>query len=206
MDAEQAEHPSNQMGDPAGRPAEPGLMARPPRSRAENVIDRVMLLHAWGLMGVVSAACTMAVFFLVLWRAGWTAGAPTTVGSPLHGADLQATTASFAAIVACQIGTASAAGTQHSALRTIGPFSNPLLLGGIAFELLFAAAVIYLPPLQVVFGTAALPLWVLGALVPMPLLVWGVDEAFRAVRRRSENSRVPRTEDLRPSPDDRVRS
>ena len=55
---------------------------------------------------------------------------------------------------------------------------TPLLLGGIAFELLFAAAVIYLPPLQP---------WVLGALVPMPVLVWGIDEAFRALRRRSEN-------------------
>ena len=118
-------------------------------------------------------------------------GAPTNVGSMLHVAYLQATTASFAAIVACQIGTAFAARTQHSALRTVGLFSNPLLLGGIAFELLFAAAVIYLPPLQVVFGTAALPPWVLGALVPMPVLVWGIDEAFRALRRRSENPEGP---------------
>jgi len=68
---------------------------------------------------------------------------------------------------------------------------TPLLLGGIAFELLFAAAVIYLPPLQAVFGTAALPPWVLGALVPMPVLVWGIDEAFRALRRRSENPEGP---------------
>jgi len=51
--------------------------------------------------------------------------------------------------------------------------------------------VIYLPPLQVVFGTAALPPWVLGALVPMPVLVWGIDEAFRALRRRSENPEGP---------------
>lgn len=184
-------------------PAEPGLMARPPRRRDENVIDPTMLLRAWGLMGLASAACTMGVFFLVLWRAGWTPGAATGAGSPLHDAYLQATTASFAAIVACQIGTAFAARTQHSALRTIGVFSNPLLLGGIAFELLFAAAVVYLPPLQVVFGTAALPLWVLGALVPMPVLVWGVDELFRARRRRSGG---PPGEDLRPGPGGRARS
>jgi magnesium-transporting ATPase (P-type) len=143
-----------------------------------------MLLRAWGLMGMVSAACTMGVFFLVLWRAGWTPGAPTTVGSPLR--------------IACQIGTAFAARTQHSALRAVGAFSNPLLLGGIACELLFAAAVIYLPPLQVVFDTAALPLWVLGALVPMPVVVWGVDEVFDALRRRSESSGGPRAgDDLR---------
>jgi len=47
-------------------------------------------------------------------------GAPTNVGSRLHVAYLQATTASFAAIVACQIGTAFAARTQRSALRTSG--------------------------------------------------------------------------------------
>jgi magnesium-transporting ATPase (P-type) len=165
-------------------PAEPGLMARPPRRRGQNVIDRPMLLRAWGLMGLLSAALTMGLFLLVLARAGWTPGAPTGPGSPLHHAYLQATTASFAAIVACQVGTAFAARTQHSSLRSIGLTSNPLLLGGIAFELLFAAAVVYLPPLQAVFGTAALPGSVLALLVPMPLLVWGLDEAYRAFRRR----------------------
>jgi calcium-translocating P-type ATPase len=166
-------------------PAEPGLMARPPRKQSQNVIDKAMLLRAWGLMGLLSAALSMGLFFLVLTRAGWTPGAATGSGTPLHQAYLQATTATFAAIVACQIGTAFAARTQHSSLRAIGLWRNPLLLAGIAFELVFAAAVIYLPPLQAVFGTAALPGWVLGLLTPMPLLVWGLDEAYRAVRRRS---------------------
>jgi magnesium-transporting ATPase (P-type) len=126
----------------------------------------------------------MGLFLFVLTRAGWTPGAPTGPGGPLHHAYLQATTASFAAIVACQVGTAFAARTQHSSLRSIGLTSNRLLLGGIAFELVFAAAVIYLPPMQAVFGTAALPGWVLVLLVPMPLLVWGLDEIYRALRRR----------------------
>ena len=164
-------------------PAEPGLMDRPPRRQDQNVIDRSMLLRAWGLMGLLSAALTMGLFLLVLGRAGWTPGAPTGAGTPLHHAYLQATTASFAAIVACQIGTAFAARTTHSSLRSIGLTSNPLLLWGIAFELVFAAAVIYLPVLQAVFGTAALPGWALVLLVPMPVLVWGVDETYRAIRR-----------------------
>jgi magnesium-transporting ATPase (P-type) len=108
-----------------------GVNDAPALRRAdENVIDRSMLLRAWGLMGVVSAALTMGLFFLVLGRAGWTPGAPTADGSPLHHVYLLATTASFAAIVACQIGTAFAARTQHSSLRRIGMLSNPLLLGG----------------------------------------------------------------------------
>jgi len=166
-------------------PAEPGLMARPPRKQSQNVIDRPMLFRAWALMGTASAALTMGLFLLVLTRAGWTPGAPTGAGTSLHHGYLQATTASFAAIVACQIGTAFAARTQHSSARSIGLFSNPLLLGGIAFELLFAAAVIYLPPLQAVFGTSALPGWVLALLVPMPVLVWGLDEVYRWLLRRA---------------------
>jgi calcium-translocating P-type ATPase len=164
-------------------PAEPGIMARPPRPRSQNVIDRAMLLRAWGLMGLISAVLTIGLFLFVLYAAGWTPGAPTGIGAPLHDAYLQATTASFAAIVACQVGTAFAARTQHASLRQIGLSTNPLLLGGIAFELLFAAAVIYLPPLQAVFGTAPLPGWALVLLLPMPIIVWGVDETYRSWRR-----------------------
>lgn len=51
----------------------------------------------------------------------------------------------FAAIVACQVGTAFAARTDRASLFTVGLRSNPLLLWGIAFELVFTAAVIYLP-------------------------------------------------------------
>lgn len=47
------------------------------------------------------------------------------------------------------------------------------------FEPAFAAAVVDAPPLQAVFGTAGLPGWVLTCLVPMPVVVWGVDELFR---------------------------
>lgn len=167
-------------------PAEPGLMHRPPRSPKAGVIDRHLLLRAWGLLGVVSAALVMAGFFWSLWRAGWQPGAATGPGSTLHDAYRVATTMTFAGIVACQIGTAFAARTDRASLRSIGVLSNRLLLGGIAFELVFAAAVIYLPPLQAVFGTAALNPAHLAFLVPFPVLVWGVDELYRWRRRISE--------------------
>jgi Cation transporting ATPase, C-terminus len=62
--------------------------------------------------------------------------------------------------------------------------SNRLLLWGIAFELVFTAAVNYLPWLQDVFGTAALDPMQLAVIVPVPVLVWGADELVRAIRRR----------------------
>lgn len=92
----------------------------------------------------------------------------------------------FAGITACQVGTAFAARTSRASLRSIGPFSNRLLLWGIAFELVFAAAVISLPPLQALFGTRGLGVAELALLAPFPLIVWGSDELRRwAVRRRA---------------------
>ena len=63
--------------------------------------------------------------------------------------------------------------------------SNPQLLAAIGVEVVFVAALVYLPPLQPAFGTAAPPWWVLLVLLPFPVLVWGVDEIARAVRRRA---------------------
>ena len=126
----------------------------------------------------------MGGFFVVLGAGGWTPGAPTGVGTALHQTYLQATTMTFAGIVACQIGTAFAARTDRVSLFTVGVFSNRLLLWGIAFELLFTAAVIYTPPLQAVFGTAALDPVHLAVVAPFPVIVWGVDELARWVGRR----------------------
>ncbi len=62
----------------------------------------------------------------------------------------------------------------------MGFFTNRLLLWGIASEIAFAAALVYLPPLQHLFATASLG-WVdLAILLPFPLLVWGADELRRA--------------------------
>ena len=106
----------------------------------------------------------------------------------MHGGYLAATTMTFAGITACQVGTAFAARTSRASLREIGVFSNRLLLWGILFELVFAAAVIYLPPLQAVFGTNALDVGGLAILVHFPPFVWGTDELRRWARRSREAS------------------
>jgi magnesium-transporting ATPase (P-type) len=94
---------------------------------------------------------------------------------------------SFLAIVACQIGTAVAARTQTASLRQVGLFTNPLLLWGIVFEIGFAAAVVLVPFLRPVFGTAVPATGQLAALLPLPVLVWGADEGWRWSRRRARS-------------------
>ncbi len=167
-------------------PAEPGLMERPPRPRSESVIQPPMLVRAWVFLGLISAALSMGAFFYVLINAGWHLGAPTGPGHPLHHAYLQATTMTFFSMVACQIGTAFAARTDRASLRSVGVFSNRLLLWGILFELALAAAIMYLPPLQALLSTAPPPPDALAIAIPFPLIVWGADEIRRwLLRRRS---------------------
>ena len=166
-------------------PAEPGLMDRGPRPRSEGVINRQMLYRAWLFMGLISAALVCLGYLSVLLRAGWSPGDPVGSGSNLHHAYVTATTMAFAGIVACQVGNAFSARTEHASLRSIGVASNPLLLKGIAVELVFAAALIYAPPLQAVFHTAALGPSEVGLLAVFPFVVWGADELRRArIRRR----------------------
>jgi calcium-translocating P-type ATPase len=165
-------------------PAEPGLMERPPRRRTENVIQRALLVRAWVFLGLIEAALVMGGFFYVLLQAGWSPGDDVDAGSALHGAYLEATTMTFAGIVACQVGTAIAARTERASLRSVGFFTNQMLLWGIAFELAFLAALVYVPFLQDVFGTAALGPAELGILAVFPFVVWSADELRRAALRR----------------------
>ena len=165
-------------------PAEPGLMARAPRDRAESVIQPPMLLRAWLFLGLIAAILEMGGYFFVLTKTGWSPGDPTGAGTPLHHGYVQATTMTFFSMVACQIGTAFAARTDHASLRSVGVFSNRLLLYGIAFELVLAAAIIYFPPLQSLLATAALPPDALLLALPFPFIVWGADELRRWVLRR----------------------
>ncbi len=170
----------------AREPAEPGAMQRPPRPRTQGVIDKPMLIRAWLFLGVLVAALSMAGFFYVLTEAGWRPGDPVGTGHRVHHAYLQATTMTFLGMIAGQIGTAFAVRTRRASLRSIGVFSNPYLIYAIVAELLVAAVCVYVPALQSLLGTAALPLKDLVLLVPDPFIVWGADELRRWFLRRRE--------------------
>jgi magnesium-transporting ATPase (P-type) len=94
-------------------------------------------------------------------------------------------------MVVAQIGTAFAARTEHASLRSVGVLSNRLLLAGIALELALTAAIIYLPPLQHLLSTAALPPHLLLVTLPFPFIVWGADELRRYLLRRRADRRSP---------------
>ena len=178
--------------------AEPGIMQRRPRHRSEGIIRRSMLVRAWLFLGLIAATLEMGAFFYVLLRSGWHLGDPTGSGTPLHHAYQQATTITFLSMVVAQIGTAFAARTERASLRSIGVFSNRLLLWGVAFELALAAVLIYVPVFQGLLGTAALPAKDLLLVAPFPFIVWGADELRRWLVRRGEKASGAQLPDAEP--------
>jgi magnesium-transporting ATPase (P-type) len=145
-----------------------------------------MLLRAWLFLGLICACLAMAGFFFVMLRGGWHLGAPTGHGTPLHHTYVTATTMTFFGMIMGQIGTAFAARTDHASLRSVGVFSNRLLLWGIGFELVLAAILIYVPVFQSLLATAALSPIELLFTLPFPFIVWGADELRRYLIRRHE--------------------
>ena len=180
--------------------AEPGIMSRPPRPRSEGVLTGALFRRAWLFLGMISAALVMAAFFVPLLAADWSLGDPVGAGSEFHHAYVQATTMTFLGIVACQLGTGFAARTDYASVRAIGITSNRFLLAGMAFEIVFAAAVIYVPGLQAIFSTASLPPEFVAVVVPFPFIVWGADEIRRYLLRRSNSGRAPQVRAIPSAP------
>jgi P-type Ca2+ transporter type 2C len=104
-----------------------------------------------------------------------------------------ATAAALAAVVTTQIGNLFAHRTERASIRSVPVTSNRLLWIGIASELAVIAAIVYLPPLQRVVGTAPFPGWLWLPLLAVAPLLLVVDEARKTlVRHRTARQEVPR--------------
>jgi len=167
-----------------GEPPEPGTMDRPPRPVDEHLVSRALLVRSYLWLGLAQAAVVMAAFYARYWIEGyWGQWLDLPDEGTLYAS---ATAMAFAAVVFTQIGNLLAHRTERASLRSIGLWSNPLVRWGILSELAVVAAVVYLPPLQSVIGTAGFPLVGWALLVPAIPLLLIIDEIRKAgVRRRA---------------------
>ncbi len=177
-----------------GERPEPGLMERPPRPRHSSLLDRSLLLRAYLRLGLVQAATSMLAFFAVLRLGGvglddlrrLTTAIVSHVASPEALALYRtATTATLATIVASQMGNLLACRSELLSAFRAGFFSNRLVFVGLAVEGAIIAGIVYLPVLQGVFRTEALPALAWVAMLAGPASLLAVDETLKAVRRRS---------------------
>ena len=82
----------------------------------------------------------------------------------------------FAGIVVMQIANIFACRSEKLSAFKIGFFNNKLIWIGIVFEMIFTAALIYVPWLQKIFNTTAIGWKAWGFLFVCMLVVFGVEE------------------------------
>jgi magnesium-transporting ATPase (P-type) len=125
-------------------PANPRIMdGRQDRS----VVDRAMMLRAFGLLGAAEAVASMAAFTFVLVHGGWTWGT-----APGAGLLALASGTAFAAISIGQMANAFACRSEARPVWRIDPMSNPLVLYAVAAEVLLLMAFLGVPPLSGLLG------------------------------------------------------
>jgi magnesium-transporting ATPase (P-type) len=161
--------------------AEPGTMSRPPRSKSERLLDRATLKRIFMAVGPWEGLAAMSSFLFAYWLVGWRPWEALADSGSLY---REATTMTMAGIVFAQIGAAMAWRTNRESIRSIGPFSNHLLLIGIAVEIALVALLAYVPGVDDVFHTSGLSGWEWLFLAVWPPVVLGAEEIRKAVSRR----------------------
>ena len=167
-------------------PPEPGVMQRKPRSRTERLLNKSVLLRAYLFLGPIQAAAALSAFFFKYWQNGWRPGMEMASSGPVYE---QAITMTLAAVVMTQIGNALTQRTNRESVFKVGLFTNRLLWWGIIVEVAVILMLVYVPPLQQLFGHGPLGVqdWLLLiALSPVLLLADETRKYF--VRRRDRRA------------------
>lgn len=161
-------------------PPEPGMMERPPRSLQEHVVTGVMLRRAYLWLGPVQSLAAMAAFYYQYWTNGyWGQWFDLPAEGPLY---RSATAMALAAVVTTQIGNLFAQRSERLSFLRLPLMGNRLIWIGIATEVILIVAIVYVPFLQNLIGTAAFdPInWAFLALWAPALLL--VDELRKLVQ------------------------
>jgi len=140
--------PSMALGQ---EPPEADTMEQPPRDRQQGLLTLPLMAHSYLFLGLIEAAFSLTLFFWVLTEGGWQWGQDLAATDPLY---RSATGITLSSIVLMQIGNLFGRRSRYGLGIDRAAFTNPLLLAGVAFEMVFSWAILYFPPANTVLGTA----------------------------------------------------
>jgi len=133
-------------------PPEPDVMMKPPRKSGTRLINVSTLLRSCYLGVVVSAGAIFWAFNV--WRGGgWALGNNATLDPMLYA---RGTTVVMAGIMMGQLGNLFSARSSSRSAFQLSPLRNRWLFPGILALFAIMVAIIYIPFLQPLFGTAPL--------------------------------------------------
>jgi sodium/potassium-transporting ATPase subunit alpha len=149
-------------------PPEPDVMRRPPRPLGQRLLSRRVMLLSYLFLGLIQAAWSLSLFFLVLVLGGWHWGQELADAEPLY---RSATGITLSAVILTQIGNVIGRRSQRHSGLDRGLLRNRLILLGIAVEIFISWGVLYWPPLAAVLGTGPVAFWIYAlAWLGIPLL------------------------------------
>ncbi|GFZ26207.1 cation-translocating P-type ATPase [Lactobacillus corticis] len=149
--------------------ADPDVMSQPPRDRNEHLMTRPLLLKAFLMYGLISAAIAMGAYFFVNYQNGWPMHALAANGFVY----IRATTMVLGAIVFTQIANVINCRTNKTSVFKKGLFSNKNIWYGIVFEIILYFILTVTPGIQSVFNTTTLGWqdWLVLFILPIPLVL-----------------------------------
>ena len=173
------------------------LGAEPPsRHLVENppvrgrLMNRTVLLRAFGILGPTIAAATMAAFIATFLAAGWRPGQPFPTGT----ITLAASGAAFMTVVLGQLANAMACRSSTRWPGALGWTTNRLLFPAMFAGLAFGLATVFIPAVAAAMGQGPPTAvgWVI-ALLAIPLML-SVDALSKVLRRRRRSAALSRGE------------
>ncbi len=149
----------------------------PPEPPKRPLLTRPLAIRTFFFFGLIEAALGMVCFFAYLFMAGWR---PFDSFGPYDAISGQARTLTFLGIVSGQMGCVFAQ-RDGPLRRRLSLTSNTWIIAGLAFELILALALVYIPGLNGLFSMRAVsPAW----LLTMPLgaaAFIGIDQLRRSI-------------------------
>ena len=154
------------------------VMKQPPRDHSQGLLTLPLIAHSYLFLGLIEAAFALSLFFWVLFDGGWVWGAELAVRDPLY---LSATGITLSSIVLMQIGNLFGRRSRTGSGLSKDVLANPLIVGGIVFEIVFSWAILYFPPLSTVLGSGPVDVSVYAVAWAGPFVIFGLDYARKRV-------------------------
>jgi len=169
--------PSMALGQ---EPPDDDTMDQPPRDRHQGLLTWPVMIHSYLFLGLIEAAFSLFLFFLVLTQGGWSWGDEMSFQDPLY---RSATAITLSSIILMQIGNLFGRRARFGLGIDARAFRNPLLVLGIVFEMVFSWAILYVPAVNTVLGTAPVDLDIYLLAWVGPVLIFTLDYARKKIGR-----------------------
>jgi len=161
---------------------EDGIMEVPPRKQGERLLNKRLMMLAYGWYGMMESLLSLGGYFLVNIANGW----PSATALASSGFVYQeATTMALASIVFCQIGVVLCARTETTSIFKNSIFNNRTILSGIVLEILLILSFMYVPFMREFLQTAPIGGVEWLYLILCPVLIICLDELRKFIVRQN---------------------